>query len=511
MSDGSKISDFRKYTEIRLTELEVWWRARTNHDGQEAWGCGQAVTVRDRLGSGEYNGVPLWVELKSKIGIFIEKSSGKEHFFAAHSRGNCRFNDKDIAQVLGIDMQAVKLVSFLDGEGSSQGDLSESEIYGLVNPLNVELLFASQGYEVSFEDITQIFDVCLMTQEGYPQTVTTNFGQRTVAIEVRPDDLIAAIASSATKSVTAPISQPNPVWLGIEGEPKRDYWSKFPPPNGPKIGILTGNSPESGLTLWQDFLTVYRNCFNNTADVLMPETMIISIPQMGLTMELIEREEYVWVHIKKSIENMLESGCKLITVACNTTIYFEPQICRLCEPYGARFVSIAEASIAAVKSKLSKSTQEKVGIVGIGPVINMDDEFSGYKIHFDRNSIVPMPFDGTDIAYEIKNAGTDNRKINSAVTKLRNLINRQIGDTDIVVVLALTEVSLAFRRHKETASKKGPTYDNYIDPLEELARYLVYEYVHEGYKNSQICQIPDDFPVAEKLNRILNARLTGNH
>ncbi len=502
-------SNFKVITENRLNSLDIWWKERPNYKNQIAKGCIQAASVRDRLGSGEFHGVPLWTEFKSKIGIFVDSKTGKEHYYAAHSRGNCRFVVEKIATAMKIDFSLCEHISFLDDGkqvDSETTKLVESKIFGIVNPFNLEVLFKSLGYSIAYEDITQIFDASLEISEGYPQTVTTNIGDRAIAIEFRPDDLISIICNIIKTSITAEVSIPDPIWLGLEGEHKKDYWAAFPPATGPKIGILTGNSPESGLTLWQDLLAVYRNCYNRTADVLMPEVMIDSLPQMGLTMELVDREEYVWTHIEEAIDNLLKAGCKLITVACNTTIYFEPKINEMCEPYGARFVSIAEACIPAIKAKLSESDASKVGIVGIGPVINMEEDYSGYERHFNQNSILPVPFDGTDIAYDIKNAGTDNSKINKAVNKFRRLVKEHIGDTEIIV-LALTEVSLAFRRHKETANKKGGGFDNYIDPLEELTRYLVYLYAVDGYKQSKICQIPDSFPIEQRVKDLFEKRL----
>jgi len=87
-------------------------------------------------------------------------------------------------------------------------------------------------------------------------------------------------------------------------------------------------------------------------------------------MELVERENHVWAEMEKAIIALLETGCKILTIACNTTIYFEPRITQLCAKYGARFISIAEACMPGVRRALEDWNGEAdVGLVGIGQLL----------------------------------------------------------------------------------------------------------------------------------------------
>lgn len=373
----------------------------------------------------------------------------------------------------------------------------------MVNPFNVDRVLQSQGEVTNDSEIVQVFDDSVNLIGDHPNTVTTNAGDRTKFLEINPQDLILSVSKYFPNTLKASISIPDPRWLGENIKYKiRDEWLHFPPPTGPKIGILTGNSPESGLMLWNDFLEQFRNIYNNLTDVLMPEVLVHSLPQMGLSMELAEREDEVWLQIEEAIKQLLKNGCKLITLACNTTIYFEPKISKLCKAHNARFVSIAEACLPAIKEQTLESDKDslRVGLVGIGPVVDFEGGYSGYEKQFTAEGIEAVPCDATDLAYLIKSIGT-HKKPEAGINKLSLLIEKQLDNT-AVVVLSLTEVSLIYRK----GSKKHKYKKVYIDPISELARFLVYLYVLNGLKESAICQIPDSFNLESKLNQIMYSK-----
>lgn len=490
-------TSLRVITEERLQSTGAKWKLQENYNGQSALSCRQAVTIRNRLGSGEHGGVPLWTELKSQIGKAITGNS--TIWFACHTRANTGFSISKLAKFLKIDEGQIQL----DGiEGLSNANVEEdaqhhSNIFGLVNPFNIDVIFESFGVVIDPDQFLQIFDKSVLIDGGYPNTLTTNVGDRRYAIEMAGKEFISKTKHIFPKTVVEDISSFDPIWLGQGGEFVKMDWVKFPPPFGPKIGILTGNSPESGRTLWTDILHSFRNCYRNTPDTLMPEIMISSLPQMGLSMELIAREKEVWLHMRKAILDLLESGCKIITIACNTTIYYRPKIIELCNKFSARFVSIAEActqEIGRQFQNLDDESDHKVGIIGIGPVIDMGGNYSGYKPYLVDEGYSVTPVNGEELAYIMKNIGDDTKVINKTVGQFRNLIRKEFADINIII-LALTEVSMVYRQHIERSKKNYQSKYIYIDPLKELGWFIVQMYITMGYRMSKVCSLPEEFDV----------------
>jgi aspartate/glutamate racemase len=496
----------------KLNSCGVWWRAAWNHERTPVFSCMQAVKYRERLGSGGNGGIPLWSELKSLVGIASDPTNGKRIGFAAHTRANTQFNHRSLLEVLGLQAENARIHMVFNEETAARetpGDdneaiikeksgISNQEWFGIVNPFNVDRVLAEfTGGDVQLEDIPQVLDASLELDGGVPNTIMSNLGIRTVAFEIHPADLISAIRRLSPRSFVAPIAEPYPIWLGLAGKHLRDYWLQFPPARGPKIGILTGNSPESGMALWHDILEGLRGVYSYIPDVLMPEVHIHSVPEMGLSMELTSREEEVWQVVRKGVEGLLNVGCTIITFACNTTIYYEPQIADLCEARGARFVSIAEACMPAVRRALGQSTRgANVGLVGIGPVVDMEGGFSGYKRYLEAEGIQVIACPADQLAFKVKSKGTGDELITEFRQRMKTLPNESV-----VVILALTEASMVYRDHVAKASKKWTSNKIYIDPLLELGKYLSFLYLAQGYRKSRVSQIPDDFDVDAKLRR----------
>lgn len=479
----------------RLEQTGARWRAAWNHQRTEALSCRHAARFRDRLGSGGNGGIPLWAELYSLLGFAVDDESGVKVPFAAHARANTEFVNGRILEALGMKPGVARIQRVLDE--SEDASVQDQPCYGRVNPFSVDLVFQRTFQKpIDLRDVVQLFDQSLLLDGGRPDTVMSNLWDRRLAFEIQPDALISAVMALCPRSRVAQITEPSSIWLGVEGNPKKDYWLAFPPPFGPKIGILTGNAPESGLQLWEDLLEVLRARYEHLPDVLMPEVYVHSLPHMGLSMDLEEREDQVWHAMESAITRLLDVGCRIITLACNTTIYFEPRIVILCEKYGARFVSIAEACIPAIRAAFEKASgANTVGLIGIGPVIDMTGPYSGYKRHLDAERISVTPCNGEELAFKAKNAGAND----VLVTYFRRLVNEKLSAAR-VIVLALTEVSMLYRRHIAKA-KKGYKADRvFIDPLLELAKYLARMYVTRGYRDCAVCQIPPEMPIESALS-----------
>jgi aspartate/glutamate racemase len=498
----------------RLASCGIWWRAVMNHDATEVYSCRHAVKFRERLGSGGNGGIPLWSELKSLVGIAVDEGAGTKVRFAAHTRANTRFSERLLLDALGLrgENARIRMVFHDETDGrdaaevrselTAEGDvaISGERWFGKVNPFNVDRVLADfTAEEVRLEDIPQMLDESLELDGGVPNTLMSNLGSRTAAFEVQSADLISAVKKLSPRSFMARVAEPCPVWLGLAGRHRRDYWLQFPPARGPKIGILTGNSPESGMTLWRDMLGALRSLYSYLPDALMPEVDVHSIPEMGLSMELTTREEAVREVVRRGVGELLNAGCAIVTLACNTTIYYEPLIAELCEARGARFVSIAEACMPAVQRALQRADSTNVGLVGIGPVVDMAGGFSGYKRYLEIGGIQVIPCPADRLAFAIKNQGP----VAELVTEFRRLMQSGLPSGHVVVILALTEASMVYREHIAKAAKNRRSEKTFIDPLLELGKYLTFLYLRQGYKHCRACQIPEDFDVDGKLKKKL--------
>lgn len=483
----------------RLNDAGARWIASTNHEGAHALSCRQAVKVRSRVGSGGNGGIPLWAELKSFVGAVVDPEGRVVEAFAAHTRANTDFDHNRLIEVLGYDIRAYSIAE-LAGE---EADEAEREPvagdvrawFGLVNPFDVDLVISNMtGSRVEIEDVIQILDDTIELDGGIPDTLMTNLGSRSRAMELTPTELTRAVMAISPRSVRAAVTVPSPIWLGLAGKHPKHYWLQLPPPRGPKIGILTGNGPDSGRALWQDLLEALRSAYLFLPDVLMPSVVVNSVPAMGLSMELVAREPEVEAAVLRGISELLDSGCELITIACNTTIAFREQIVELCGRGGAEFVSIADACVRALRN--ARSTAQVVGLVGIGPVIDVEGRYSGYRAPLEEHGFEVVPCDGLSLAYSVKSKGDDDQRL---ITEFRTLMR----PLPTVVILALTEVSMLYRRHIAKSNPKRPDPHVYIDPLAELGRELAYRYLVRGYLESPVCQTVDRPYVEEHVGRLL--------
>lgn len=506
LKGGGLVSELEQLCRDRLDATGVSWRESTNHEAAEAMSCRQAVRVRDRVGSGGNGGVPLWVELKSFVGAVRDPDGTTVECFAAHTRANTQFVHLRLLEVLGYDPRNHSIRE-LAGDSSDfevtpdAQDASTSaaikEWFGLVNPFVVDRVISSlTGTTVSIEEVRQIVDVSIELDGGHPNSMMTNLGVRTRAMEIAASDVGTAISSVSPLTIHAAVSEPCPIWLGVAGKHKKDYWLKLPPPTGPKIGILTGNGPESGQSLWRDVTNGMRDLYEFAPDLLMPAVVINSVPAMGLSMDLVQRVDVVRRAVLAGITDLLDAGCQLVTIACNTTIYFADEIRGLCEQAGAEFVSIADACMRAI-TNISGSGLD-VGIVGIGPVVDVEGEFSGYKAPLKAHGITPRPIPADDLAFAVKSKGD----VRQLVTKFRNLMR----DQPPVAVLALTEISMLYRQNLAQSNQKQEQERTYIDPLAELGEELVYRYLLRGYLENEVCQIPDAERTSRRLQEELNWR-----
>jgi aspartate/glutamate racemase/prolyl-tRNA editing enzyme YbaK/EbsC (Cys-tRNA(Pro) deacylase) len=414
-----------------LRERGVWFCLGRN---QEARSCRDAAKKRNRLGE---TGIPLWDELKSFFGT-VRRPDGREQHFMVHCRGDRLLDLDRVSDEVGGEIER------LDGEALARLGMD----YGLVNP------FALDGPLIT-SPLLQIFDTDLLEPIGVPGTVMTNAGDLTWSVELHVGQLVDALEHVHTANVST--NDPE--------ERLRPAWAISPA----TIGIVTGNGPESGMMLWRMMNSAVREALGQDArgDVVMPRVVVQSIPELGLTMELDQREHDVWPALRRAVLTLCRDGAKVIAVACNTTPYFAPEIRKLTDEYGAEFVSIAEVAGRWLRAR----GIDQVALVGVRTVADLGP-WSAFREPLAGIG-VEVPDDHTmgriqELAYDVKARGADHRSL----THLRNILKR--GVQSDVVLLALTEISLVLEVQKTSQRSERLLIDTMQLYADELARrYLV--------------------------------------
>jgi len=405
-----------------LKEQNIWCRISTNTTSKS---CKDAVSKRNRLGK---TGIPLNDELKSNFG-FVQHN-GTRNYIMLHCRGNQRLDFNKVEKVIGGKFERI----------------DEIELYQLFN-----LEYGKINPFIRLSDISfiQIFDETTLIKFTPPYTMTTNAGDFSWGLEFKPEEIISKLSNTQVADI-------------IEESSKIDF-KHF------KIGILTGNSPESGIMLWNSVNEKIRKKLGKNhflGDISFPPVYTVSFPEMGMSMELQERLEDTRNTVLKGIESLCDSGANLITIACNTTQFFIDEINQICKRFNAEFISIPETTY----NYLKKNNIKSFDFLAIGCVA--DKSWSAFSKIFDDFDVhIPNKTALDKInrtAFNVKQAVVDSEGINS----LRDLIQNST-ETD-TVLLALTELSILLASQKKNRSGKS-----FEDTLSILADAVADIYVAE--------------------------------
>lgn len=376
-----------------LEKAGMWHQFGRN---SPAASCRDGAQRRTRLGS---LGIPLWDEVKS-----LALTDGKT-LALAHCRADQRIDLRAVSVALGLQELHMAPAEMLGAVGVG---------YGLVNP---------------FADLTsalpQVFDTGLMTRLGTPGTVMTNSGDLTWCVEFFADELVDALPNAIIGEVTTgPIARPRGL---IENRP---------------IAIITGNGPESGMWLWQQVLDAVRAKLGrlNAGDVVLPEFRVVSIPQLGLSMELASRAPTVREALVAAVQECCEAGAVDIALACNTTQIFSDELEAICIEHGAAFLSAPRV----VRRWIEQKGLTRVGLIGIRAVVE-DSEWSAYRSTLGEVAELVVPSDQAlqkieELAYRVKETGPTER----AYSRLQNLIRDELDVETTIVALSELSVLLKF-------------------------------------------------------------------
>ncbi|MEH6629076.1 MAG: aspartate/glutamate racemase family protein [Motiliproteus sp.] len=198
------------------------------------------------------------------------------------------------------------------------------------------------------------------------------------------------------------------------------------------IGIITGSGPEAGLDLWKKVLQANKDLLEGgyRGDLDAPNVSIMSVPELGLSMELQANNAKVWDALSVTARSIADQT-DYYAIACNTLNYYQPQLEEL--DLRSRLVSFSDVVIDMVKREGIK----KVALLGAKPVTDLGD-WSPYRKLVDVVE-VEVPEDTADLhnlIYDVKIHGGDHANLRTRFSRLLGSLN---ADT---VLLACTELPL---------------------------------------------------------------------
>lgn len=377
-----------------------------------ATSCADAAARRYRLGR---LGIALYDELRSFCGAAY-LADGSRRAVLCHCRANAHFDLEAVAQLLSVSQPIVRLPA---------DEMSENHAgYGTINPFSEPSRYL------------QVFDEDILVRYTAPHTMMTNAGEQTWAVEFKPLDVINALQRESTQVQLGKIT-------ARRSKPKRI----------PVFGIITGNGPESGMALWRylnEEIRARLTCNQRMrGDLSYPKVIIQSIPEMGLSMELPEREEEIWCVVKDAIEQLIRCEVTHLAIACNTTHYYSDRIRHI---YGTaiQFVSMVDVT----SDHMRKVNAEDATIIGI-PIVAGLGEHSAYK---SLASLGVHPLDERyrpyiqEMAYLVKQwdaRSPDTRSLN----RLQHVMRSGISTSQVLV--ASTEVSVLLERFPRLRERIG--------------------------------------------------------
>lgn len=391
-----------RQTEAFLQAQGLWHVFSRN---SPATGCRDAAARRWRLGK---QGIPLYDELKTLC--FAASLPEGVRPVLLHARAHVRIDVAAAGALLGalapLQRLAAADLEALHGIG-----------YGTVNPFSHPL------------DFIHVFDRDLTRRYTAPHTMMTNAGDRTWAVEFEPQQLMAALRHAGALVLLGDLQQRRQVSPAL-----------------PSFGILTGNGPESGMALWRHLNSRIFDRLQADGrlhgDLSYPRVVVHSLPEMGLSMELVQRQEQVWQVLQEGVTTLCQAGISHLALACNTTPYFTERIRAVCQPFGTAFLPIHEPVLRLIRQQ----ALDELTLLAI-PVVAEMGNYSAYR---PLRQLGVQPADTKamtalqELAYIVKRIGSRGQDV-KAMNKLRHIL--RAGVKTRRAIIALTEISVLLERH----------------------------------------------------------------
>jgi len=406
----------------------VWYKFSRN---LPAHSCREAAHKRQRLG---HEGIPLWDELKSLLGI-AKPLQGDEFLFLAHCRVDRSMNFSKLGEALGgceIRRASQEILAVLNLQ------------YGLVNQFIVPV------------GMVQLFDLELNEPLGTPETVMTNAGDFIWSVEFSPSELVNKSSNFRWAEFVS------------SGRDQEDFWGVRDPRT---IGILTGNPTRSGLELCEAIGDKVQGMLgiNSLGDVSMPPVTIVSLPCVGLSMEMDQWTAFLREKLVLGVRNLAMGGARIIAHPANTSSYFAPEMRVAAESAGAIFISIAEALTTQVR----EWGLQEITLLGTRFVSDFTlpwsvycNAFPGIKVHVPSER-------GWDkihqLAFEVQQHGPTPLALNW----MRDLLRDEVPASCHHVALAMTEFTPVAKQMKS----RGRQDKILIDPMDIYAEVIARQYL----------------------------------
>lgn len=405
--------------------------SRNDHAGN----CRDARTKRNRLG---HKGIPLYDEIKSKLVSAVD-IDGTRKIIGVHCRGHMAIDFDRLSQLcrMPITDNPLSEQEMIDHFGS---------VFGTVNPMLID--FCSRV------DVLNVFDAGMLEPiSRVPGTMMTNAGDHTWGIEIDARQLIAGTTNKLIGHVAIPNTELKPHELPNVHNPKT-------------IGIITGNGPDSGIALWEDINEYFVEILDGhfLGDVSLPKVSVVSVPALGLSMELDRREEATWCALSEAVLELKDQGVELLALACHTTHYFTNRIRSIFDGAGQRFVSMPEV----VMKYIAEHDISELAILGIDCVADLGEwsaysELRKYKIEsLDSTTLAKFH----ELGYEVKKMSQRHKSFQTLTRLLKNEIKSKN------ILIALTELSILLQSQ---AKKDRPSEKRIIDALELYAKAIAKE------------------------------------
>ena len=199
-----------------------------------------------------------------------------------------------------------------------------------------------------------------------------------------------------------------------------------------RLGIVTGSGPDAGIDLWQQVLDEVRQTMgsNYGGDLDAPHIVVVSEPQLGLSMDLEAHYEDVWQTLEGTLRQ-LAPQVDAYGIACNTLNQYEDRISAL--NLSAKLIS----PMSAVEDFVREESIANVALVGAKPVMEM----GAYSAYQHLPDIVDVTTDSNlddwqQLIFDVKRIGPDAPSVEA---RYAELLGRISADT---ILLACTELPL---------------------------------------------------------------------
>jgi aspartate racemase len=198
------------------------------------------------------------------------------------------------------------------------------------------------------------------------------------------------------------------------------------------IGIIAGSGPEAGIDLWAKVLARNKQRLGADfrGDLDAPRLVVVSEPDLGLSMDLAANDPQVWAAMQRALAG-LGPQVAAYAIACNTLNWYAPRIAEL--GLAADLVSFQ----SVLGDWIARTGTRRLALLGAGPVTGMGP-WSAYRDLPDRVD-VELPPDPAALHRLIE----DVKRLGAADASLRPRFAELVaGLSSDVVLLACTELPL---------------------------------------------------------------------